>query len=149
MGQTNHTPGSWDACEPGDYLDYDGNCIVILGSDIRICVVLGVSDESKATAQLIAASPDLATALRLVASKTVLTSGIRAVVDAALGKAGYSAPVQLIPCATSPSLELIDEQPAVSRPMQRPCREADSRLRARLRRLRQSERARERNGIAD
>ncbi|MCW3641803.1 hypothetical protein K6Y74_01030 [Burkholderia cenocepacia] len=82
MGQTNHTSGLWEACEPGDYLDYDGNCIV----------VLGISDESKANAKLCAASPDLVTALRLVASKTVLTSGIRAVVDAALGKAGYRAP---------------------------------------------------------
>ncbi|RRA01885.1 hypothetical protein [Burkholderia cepacia] len=93
MGQTIHTSGPWQACEPGDYLDYDGNCIVVLGEDIRVCVVLGASDESRATAQLIAASPDLVTALRLVASKTVLTSGIRAVVDAALGKAGYSAPM--------------------------------------------------------
>ncbi|MBJ9593203.1 hypothetical protein [Burkholderia seminalis] len=93
MGQTIHTSGPWEACEPGDYLDYDGNSIVVLGEDIRICIVLGTSDKSKATAQLIAASPDLVTALRLVASKTVLTSGIRTVVDAALGKAGYSAPV--------------------------------------------------------
>lgn len=93
MGQTIHTSGSWEACEPGDYLDYDGNCIVVLGADIRICIVLGTSDESKANAKLCAASPDLVTALRLVASKTVLTSGIRAVVDAALGKAGFSAPM--------------------------------------------------------
>lgn len=92
MGQINHTPGPWQACEPGDYLDYDGNCIVVLGEIIRVCVVLGVSDESKATARLVSASPDLATALRLVASKTVLTSGIRAVVDAALKKAGYPPP---------------------------------------------------------
>ncbi|RQZ31561.1 hypothetical protein DIE14_01195 [Burkholderia sp. Bp9017] len=93
MDMIKHATGPWEACEPGDYLDYDGNCIVVLGEDIRICVVLGTSDESKATAQLIAAAPDIVTALRLVASKTVLTSGIRAVVDAALGKAGYSVPV--------------------------------------------------------
>ncbi|AIS95325.1 MULTISPECIES: hypothetical protein [Burkholderia] len=92
MGQTIHTSGPWEVCEPGDYLDYDGNCIVVLGEDIRICVVLGTSDESKATAQLIAGAPDLVTALRLVASKTVLTSGIRAVVDAALSKAGCRTP---------------------------------------------------------
>ena len=49
--------------------------------------------ETPANAQLFAAAPDLATALRLVASKTVLTSGIRAVVDAALDKTCYSVPV--------------------------------------------------------
>ena len=93
MGQTNHPHGPWETCEPGDYLDYDGNCIVVLGEDERICIVLGTGEKSQARAQLIAASPDIVTALRLVASKTVLTSGIRAVVDAALGKAGCSAPV--------------------------------------------------------
>ncbi|WP_080421231.1 hypothetical protein [Burkholderia ubonensis] len=42
-------------------------------------------------AQQFAASNDLASALHLVASKTVLTSGMRAVVDAALMKSGYLA----------------------------------------------------------
>ncbi|KVF49537.1 hypothetical protein [Burkholderia cenocepacia] len=93
MGQTNQPQGPWEKCEPGDYLDYDGNCIVVLSEDERICIVLGTGEQSEARAQLIAAAPDIVTALRLVASKTVLTSGIRAVVDAALGKAGYSAPV--------------------------------------------------------
>ncbi|WP_332455506.1 hypothetical protein [Burkholderia ubonensis] len=48
--------------------------------------------DTPANAQLFAAAPDLASALNLVASKVVLTSGMRAVVDAALAKAGYSAP---------------------------------------------------------
>ncbi|WP_321933447.1 hypothetical protein [Burkholderia cenocepacia] len=67
----------------------------MLGKDARICIVLGTGEQSQERAQLIAAAPDIVTALRLVASKTVLTSGIRAVVDAALDKAGYSAPMPI------------------------------------------------------
>lgn len=57
-----HTPGPWIACEHGDYSDYDGNCIVILGEggDIRTAVVLGFdNDENRANARLIASAPDL------------------------------------------------------------------------------------------
>jgi hypothetical protein len=53
------TPGPWLACEAGDYSDYKGDCIVILGDDKRISVTLGSHEESKANAALIAAAPEL------------------------------------------------------------------------------------------
>jgi uncharacterized small protein (DUF1192 family) len=58
-----YTPGPWIAADYGDYGDYDGNCIVILGNNeqVRVAVVLGVNDaETKATARLIASAPDMA-----------------------------------------------------------------------------------------
>jgi len=63
MSEAKHTPGPWEACDVGDYGDYDGRCRVILGDDLRIAVVLGDHDESKANARLIAAAPDLLEAL--------------------------------------------------------------------------------------
>ena len=59
MSEAKHTPGPWQACDVGDYSDYDGRCRVILGNDLRIAVVLGDHDESAANARLIAAAPDL------------------------------------------------------------------------------------------
>ena len=57
------TPGPWEACERGDYGDYDGDCVVVLGDDRRIAVVLS----SDSDARLIAASRLLFTELeRLV-----------------------------------------------------------------------------------
>lgn len=61
-----HTPGPWEACDRGDYGDYDGDCIVILGDDRRIAVVLGTDEE----ARLIMAAPEL-----LAACKEVVESG--------------------------------------------------------------------------
>lgn len=64
-----HTPGPWLACAHGDYSDYDGNCIVVLGDggSIRTAVVLGFNtDENRANAHLIAAAPDLLEAAKLV-----------------------------------------------------------------------------------
>lgn len=64
-----HTPGPWIACKHGDYGDYDGNCIVILGEggDIRTAVVLGFdSEENRANASLISAAPDLLEALKRI-----------------------------------------------------------------------------------
>lgn len=59
-----HTPGLWTTSEHGDYEDYDGNSIVILGDDLRIAVVLGYNtDETNANARLIAAAPELFKAL--------------------------------------------------------------------------------------
>lgn len=64
-----HYPGPWTVCEPGDYGDYDGRCIVILGdhSSVRIAVVLGDSDESKATAKLMGNSLRMKRALEHIA----------------------------------------------------------------------------------
>ena len=67
MSEAKHTPGPWEACDVGDYGDYDGRCRVILGDDLRIAVVLGDHDESKANARLIAASPCLLEALEELA----------------------------------------------------------------------------------
>ncbi len=60
---TSHTPGPWEACDPGDYGDFDGESRVILGDDRRIAVVhwsprLNTA-QSDANARLIAAAPDL------------------------------------------------------------------------------------------
>lgn len=58
-----HTPGPWEACEPGDYTDFDGNSQVILGNDMRIAVVHWddgpMRVENDANARLIAAAPEL------------------------------------------------------------------------------------------
>ena len=53
------TRAPWTACQPGDYGDYDGNSIVVLGDDLRVAVVLGGDEESKANARLIASAPAL------------------------------------------------------------------------------------------
>lgn len=67
MPDTLHTPGPWEACDPGDYGDFDGESRVILGDDKRIAVVhwsprLNTA-QSDANARLIAAAPDLLAAL--------------------------------------------------------------------------------------
>jgi len=55
-----HTPGPWEACDRGDYGDYDGNCVVILGDDLMKRVAVVFSDED---APVIAAAPEMRTAL--------------------------------------------------------------------------------------
>lgn len=62
-----HTPGPWEACKVGDYGDYDGQCLVVLGDDMRVAVTLGSDKTAKANASLIAAAPDLLDALREIA----------------------------------------------------------------------------------
>lgn len=58
--KTKHTPAPWEASEHGDYSDFDGNSIVILGDDKRIVVVQGPNDEeTNSNARLIAAAPEL------------------------------------------------------------------------------------------
>lgn len=62
-----HTPGPWEACDPGDYGDFNGESRVILGDDRRIAVVhwsprLNTA-QSDANACLIAAAPELLAAL--------------------------------------------------------------------------------------
>lgn len=59
-----HTPGPWEACKVGDYGDYDGRCLVVLGDDMRVAVALGEDKTAKANARLIAAAPDLLDALQ-------------------------------------------------------------------------------------
>lgn len=68
MNETNFTLAPWAACDYGDYGDYDGNCIVILGDDARLAVVLGSDNaETKANARLIAAAPELCAACSALA----------------------------------------------------------------------------------
>ncbi len=59
-----HTPGPLSVCDPGDYGDYNGRSIVLIGDDRRIAVVLGVDEEAQSNAKLFAAAPDLLEALR-------------------------------------------------------------------------------------
>jgi len=66
MTDCKHTMGPWEACAPGDYADFDGKCSVILGDDMRIAIVQGVSDEDLANARLVASAPDLLAALESV-----------------------------------------------------------------------------------
>ena len=71
MSAAKYTAGPWTACEHGDYSDYDGSCVVVLGNDLRVCVVLGDNtDETIANARLIAAAPALLEALKI--SQTLL-----------------------------------------------------------------------------
>lgn len=57
------TPGPWEACDPGDYGDFDGESRVVLGNDMRIAVVHwhdgDCRAENDANANLIAAAPKL------------------------------------------------------------------------------------------
>lgn len=58
------TPGSWEACERGDYTDYGGNSRVIIGDGRRIAVVQhNGTQEDEANTCLVEAAPDLAAAL--------------------------------------------------------------------------------------
>jgi hypothetical protein len=63
-----HTP-DLTVCDPGDYGDYDGECVVILGDDDtrRVGLVLGTDEQALADAALWAASPDLLASLRQAA----------------------------------------------------------------------------------
>lgn len=51
----------WTACDPGDYTDYDGCSVVVLGDDgaLRIAVVLGNDEDAVRRAKVIAIAPDL------------------------------------------------------------------------------------------
>jgi hypothetical protein len=58
------TPGPWEASDRGDYGDYDGNCQVIIGDDMRVAVVQNGGDPwAYANAHLIAKAPELYHAL--------------------------------------------------------------------------------------
>ncbi|MES2783802.1 MAG: hypothetical protein V4657_13490 [Pseudomonadota bacterium] len=58
-----HTPAPWEASDPGDYSDFDGQSRVILGDDMRIAVVHWNDTHNQAmcdaNACLIAAAPAL------------------------------------------------------------------------------------------
>jgi hypothetical protein len=75
MSETPWTPGKWAASAPGDYIDYDGDCSVIIGDDTRVCVVLGSNPEARANADLIAAAPELAEACE--AARAFISNGIK------------------------------------------------------------------------
>ena len=89
MSAPTHTPGPWEACEPGDYGDYHGQCVVILGDDKRVAVVLGEDEEAVANARLIAAAPHLLGALQelLGCDKTQTSIGAVMRARAAIAKA--------------------------------------------------------------
>jgi len=71
-----HTPGPWEAAEHGDYGDYDGQCIVVLGDDLRIAVVLGEgTPETRANARLMAAAPELLEALQYMTALALGPAG--------------------------------------------------------------------------
>ncbi|HDR9029921.1 TPA: hypothetical protein QDB14_004143 [Burkholderia vietnamiensis] len=92
MEKIKHTPGPWGV-SPGGMVrtaDEDEYAVACVYGEYGSPEIDG--PVARANGCLISAAPDLASALHLVASKTVLTSGIRAVVDAALTKAGYRAP---------------------------------------------------------
>lgn len=87
MSEFKGTPMPWEAADPGDYADYDGNCIVILGDDKRIAVVMGTSNESKDDARLIASAPELLEALEYCVSALSRVRGIHGIVTSAEGLA--------------------------------------------------------------
>lgn len=61
-----HALGPMDVCEPGDYGDYGGDCVVVCGDDRRIAVFLGSGMEATANANLFAAAPELLEALKML-----------------------------------------------------------------------------------
>lgn len=83
-----HTQGPREASEPGDYGDYNGNCIVILGDDRRLIIVLGSDDESKANARLATHAPEMLALLQRAFTSAKLppklSNDISAILRAAL-----------------------------------------------------------------
>lgn len=70
---TEHTPGPWKRCERGDYSDFDGNSVVIVGRNdcCRVAVVHHEGhEEDEANARLISAAPELIETLREIVSLT-------------------------------------------------------------------------------
>ena len=60
MTDTKFTPGPWEACDRGDYSDFDGNSRVIIGDDTRIAVVHSRGEDwQEANAHLIASATEL------------------------------------------------------------------------------------------
>ena len=62
-----HTPGPWVKCDRGDYGDFDGNSVVILGDNscVRVAVVHhNGSDEHDANANLFFAAPEMLAELK-------------------------------------------------------------------------------------
>lgn len=67
MSDTPWTPGPWEVSDIGDYADFDGRSIVVIGDDRRVCATHAGGDdpEGTANARLIAAAPELAEALQM------------------------------------------------------------------------------------
>ena len=57
------TNGPWELCEKGDYDDFGGQSMVVIGDDKRIAAVHASGKTGEANARLIAAAPDLYDAL--------------------------------------------------------------------------------------
>lgn len=63
-----YTPGPLEVCEPGDYSDYAGDCVVVCGDGRRIAIFFGSGAEAKANARLFATSRILLEVLKLCAA---------------------------------------------------------------------------------
>lgn len=95
MSETKHTPGPWQWV--GNDLDQIGaDYKSVLGTTVicgKFCygatVEMTISEEDK---KLIAAAPDMATALLFIVENVKLISAYRLVIEAALLKAGYPIP---------------------------------------------------------
>jgi len=66
----------WIACDRGDYSDYDGECVVILGDDRRIAIVFDDDD-----ALLIASAPILADEIAALKEQLAAAELARAVAE--------------------------------------------------------------------
>jgi len=100
MNEIKHTPGPWN-CTRASSSGYD--IIQAENAPVDVCVISRrdkSADEINANVRLIAAAPDMAMALELIAADAdagwiAMTSGVRMALDAALIKAGRKeAPVR-------------------------------------------------------
>ncbi|MEX3628120.1 MAG: hypothetical protein VB138_00280 [Burkholderia sp.] len=94
MNEIKRTPWPWSVAELGDGDPYQVNAERGIVCDTATGTF--ACDESIANARLIAASPDMALALEMIAAdadagNSRLTSGVRLTLDAALIKAGRKA----------------------------------------------------------
>ena len=74
-----HTPGPWEACQPYDYGDFDGESRLVCGDDMRIAVVHWHphlnAEMWDANAHLIAAAPELLEALETLEAALIRDLG--------------------------------------------------------------------------
>lgn len=97
MNEIKHSPGPWEVDSTGYRAEDNGLCV--MAGDLCVAVVLCDNDKPQEhNARVIAASPDALLALEMIAAeddaawqrtkRPLLTSGVRAMLDAALIKAG-------------------------------------------------------------
>lgn len=65
--KTEHTKGPWKAEDEGDYADFDGESIVIIGDSMRIAAVHSTEGSGLSNARLIASAPDMLKRLSQIA----------------------------------------------------------------------------------